>query len=263
MELRHLAETILDTPTLEAKLAFPAEGLSGLTDERPGKARAWRAPARPDYLMIAPKRQRKGIPHPSSLIDPAMRVRCLHAFANHELMALELMAWALLAYPASPAAFRRGVAWLIQEEQRHLSLYIERIEAHGERFGDLGLNDHFWRVAPLLKTPLQWVCAMNLCFEQANLDHAPIFAEHFRHVGDLESAELMEMIERDEIKHVGFGARWLKHFSDGSSSDFELFCQNLNDYMGPERARGGALNVEARRAAGLDEDFIAQLRRVG
>ncbi len=259
MELRTLAEIILDTPTLEARFTFPDAGVAALTDDEPGLPRAWREPHRPDSLQIAPKKKRKGLPHPSSLHDPVMRVRTLHTFANHELMALELMAWALLAYPDAPAAFRRGMAWLIQEEQRHLQLYINRIEAHGASFGDLGVNDHFWRIAPLLDTPLKWVCALNLSFEQANLDHAPVFARHFRDVGDEESAALMEQIVEDEVKHVGFGVRWLRHFSDGSLSDFDVFTQNLNAYMGPERARGTEINRTARRAAGLDDDFIDQL----
>lgn len=262
MELQELATIILDTPTLEARFTFPAEGPTALTDDHPGEPRAWRDPARPPELAIAPRKKRKGLPHPSALHDPAMRVRCLHTFANHELMALELMAWALLAYPNAPAAFRRGMAWLIQEEQRHLALYIERIEANDAKFGDLGVNDHFWRIAPLLDTPLRWVCALNLSFEQANLDHAPVFARHFREAGDTKSADLMDLIVEDEIKHVGFGVRWLRHFSDGTLSDFDLFTQNLNAYMGPERARGAELNIDARKAAGLDDAFIARISEV-
>lgn len=264
MELRELAIHILDTPTLEARFFFPQGGLAALSDEEPGEPRPWRSPARPPELQIASKkaRKKKGMPHPDALHDPEMRVRCLHTFANHELMALELMAWALLAYPDAPAPFRRGLAWLIQEEQLHLALYMERIEANGARFGDLPVNDHFWRIAPLLDTPLKWVCAMNLSFEQANLDHAPVFARHFERFGDMESAALMERIVEDEIKHVGFGVRWLKHFSDGDLDDFDVFLDNLNAYMGPERARGDQINREARLRAGLSEEFIARLAAV-
>lgn len=260
MELQQLAKTILYTPTLEARFFLPEGGLTSLTDHDPGKPQPWIEPLRPENLQIAPKKKRKSLPHPSSLHDPAMRVRCLHTFANHEMMALELMAWALLAYPDAPPAFRRGMAWLIQEEQRHLALYIERIEDNNARFGDLPVNDHFWRIAPLLDTPLKWVCALNLTFEQANLDHAPVFARYFRKAGDEKSAALMDQIVEDEIKHVGFGVRWLRHFSNGVLSDFETFTQNLNDYMGIERAKGDEFNVEARRLAGFDDDFIQALK---
>lgn len=260
MELRELAHILLDTPTLEAKFFFPSEGLSSLTDHDPGPALPWTTPQRPADLQIAPRKQRKPLPHPTALHDPQLRVRCLHTFANHELMALELMAWALLAYPRAPAAFRRGLAWLIQEEQEHLRLYIERIEAHGARFGEIGVNDHFWRVAHLLETPAQWVCAMNLCFEQANLDHAPLFAHHFREAGDEGSAALMVRIEQDEIRHVGFGVRWLRHFCDEEQLSFESFATHMNAYMDPSRARGDTINVAARLAAGLDEAFIKKLQ---
>ena len=259
MELRTLARDILFTPTLEARLFFPEQDLSALTDMEPGQPQPWRDPLRPAHLQIAPKKQRKPLPSPRALHDPVMRVRCLHTFANHELMALELMAWALLAFPHSPPAFRRGLAWLIKEEQEHLRLYIERIAQLGASFGDLPLNDHFWRLAPLLDTPLKWVCAMNLTFEQANLDHAPVFARHFREAGDVESAALMDQITEDEIKHVGFGVRWLQVFSGEPRASFESFVQNLTPYNDATRARGEHMNVEARRRAGLDEDFISAL----
>ena len=179
MELRRFALNLLFTPTLDARLAFPDTGRRAFVDHHPGLPMAWQTPQRPPELQIAPKRARRPLPSPLALGDPAMRIRCLHTFANHELMALELMAWALLAYPTAPGAFRQGLAWLIEEEQGHLRLYIERLGELGVAFGDLPLNDHFWRIAPQLATPLQWVCAMNLTFEQANLDHAPDFAHHF------------------------------------------------------------------------------------
>lgn len=262
MELRELAARVLHADTLDEKLLWPAEGLAALTDADPGRARAWRQPGRPPQLVVAPRDVRLRFPSARGLHDANMRVRWLHTFANHELMALELMAWALLAYPDAPARFRMGLAWLIEEEQRHLTLYMQRIRALGATFGDLPVNDHFWRCAPSLHTPVQWVCAVNLTFEQANLDHAPEYADCMRAVEDLESAALLDQIALDEIKHVGFGARWLRQLSDPQNTQdtFELFLENLTDQNTPARARGKHFNAAYRAAAGLDARFIDAMR---
>lgn len=264
MELRQFAHDIFFGPTLTEKLTPPPDGLASLSDVTPGQSIPWTNPARAPHLHIAPKKQRKGLPHPSALTDPIMRIRCLHLFANHELMAVELMAWAILRYTDAPKAFRRGLAWLIVEEQRHVQLYLDRLHTLGAQFGDLPLNDHFWRVAPDLTTPLEWVCAMNLTFEQANLDHAPLFEQYFRDAGDTQSAQLMAQIQKDEIHHVAFGLRWLKHFSSPQDNTFDTYTAHLTGYNSPDRARGKQwFNEEARRAAGLDEDFIDKMKNLG
>ena len=262
MELREFAESVFFGRALDAKLAAPAIPYTELTDAAPGAARGWSDPGRSPELAIAPKKKRKPLPSPRALHDPAMRVRALHAFANHELMALELMAWALLAYPDAPPAFRRGLAWLMVEEQRHLAMYVERIEALGGAFGALPVNDHFWRIAPALTDPAKWVSALNLTFEQANLDHAPVFAEHFERAGDTECAALLRQIEEDEVKHVAFGARWLAAFSDPNTSLFDAWMANMTGQNDPTRARGKAFfNVDARERARLPPQFIEALRR--
>ena len=256
MELSTLATRILFADTLEGKLFLPPGGLSALTDRLSGEARAWSAPSRPQSLAIAARNERVKFPHPDNFGDPQMAIRALHTFANHELMAVELMAWALLAYPDAPAPFRAGLARLIVDEQRHLSLYVDRIAELGATFGDLPVNDHFWRCAPELSTPLKWVCAMNLTFEQGNLDHAPFFEECFQKGGDEESARIMNIIYEDEIHHVSFGARWLEYFRPEHQSSFEAYVQNLTFHNEPTRGRGEHFDANARRRAGLDQDFI-------
>lgn len=259
MELRTFAERVFGADTLEGKLASP--DLATLTDQDPGRARAWREPGRPASLKIAPRKKRKKMPSLRALEDPVMVARTLHTFANHELMALELMAWALLAYPGAPPAFRRGLAWLMVEEQRHTQLYLERLSDLGVRLGDLPVNDHFWRVAPSLTTPTHWVCAMNLTFEQANLDHALVYAARFQEIGDEASASLMQTILEDEVSHVGFGLRWLETFKRPDQPIFEAYTEHLTDHHTPDRARGAILNVEARERARMPQDFLEGMRQ--
>ena len=260
MEIREFAERILHADTIAEKLWQPEGGIDALTDVEPGLPVHWSEPGRPAELQIASRKERKKLPALAAMDQPQMRVRVLHTFANHELMALELMAWALLAYPDTGAAFRRGLAHILADEQRHLRLYMDRIVAHGAVFGDLPVNDHFWRCAPSLTTPLKWVSAMNLVFEQANLDFAPIFGRQFELVGDLESAELMKVIERDEIHHVGFGAHFLKKHTPAGQSTYDVWVENLTFHNSPDRARGADFNAEARLQSGLDEEFVARIR---
>ena len=53
--------------------------------------------------------------------QPRARGLLLHGFANHELLALELMGLTLLRFPDAPTAFRLDVARTLSEEQVHLA----------------------------------------------------------------------------------------------------------------------------------------------
>lgn len=263
MELREWAWRIFYADCLEEKLLVPPGGLRALHDEKPGTAVAWQAPARPQALKIAPRHQRKKFPHPSSMAQEEMRVRSLHAFANHELMALEMMAWALLAFPQAEKSFRRGLANILLDEQRHFQLYCDRLAAMGVTFGQLPVNDHFWRAGPTIADPLDWVCAMHLTFEQSNLDHAPYYGRLFREADDLASADLMKVIFEDEVQHVRFGSRWLQKYKPPGESAFEVFVKHCGAINPPDRARGVEFQEQARRDAGLDDDFIRSLQSWG
>ena len=260
MELREWAMRVFSADCLEEKLLPPPEGVKALTDHKPGAPMAWKKPPRPAGLKVAPKAERKKFPKAQSLYQKDMRLRCLHAFANHELMALELMAWALLAFPQADGSFRKGLAGILADEQRHFKLYSDHLKTMGTHFGDLPLNDHFWRAAVDIKDPLDWVCTMHLTFEQANLDHAPFYAKLFREAGDEASAQLMQIIFDDELGHVGFGSHWLQQLKPAKSSMFETYEARCTEWTPPNRAIGPEFQTQARRQAGLDEDFIRSLQ---
>jgi uncharacterized ferritin-like protein (DUF455 family) len=255
MELRDLARTVLETEDLAVKLAPPREPL---TDEQPGPAFRAEGPGRPPELRLV-EGLKVEVPSIEGMPDPAQRPRILHALANHELQAAELFAWALLAFPDAPPDFRRGLAHILQDEQRHTRMYIARLEDSGARFGDFPVNFYFWNKAVHLRSPLDFICAMSLTFENANLDHTVDYEKAARRAGDPKTAVVIEQVHRDEIEHVRFGWTWLQAWRGGESA-WDVWQSHLTWPLRPFRARGTRFHREGREAAGLDPEFIRRLK---
>jgi len=258
MELRKFAENVLFATSLDAKLAPPPPGVTDLSPgpERPSPS----APGRPSELLFKESTTPKTrFPSLQQLDQIQERGRLLHFFANHELLAVELMALVLLRFPDAPPAFRRGVFQTLQDEQEHTRLYIDRMRACGMTFGELPVSGFFWRAVSGMQSPVDYVAGLSLTFEQANLDFARHFATGFRTVGDAESASLLDRIYHDEIAHVAYGLKWFRRWKNPGQSDWDAFCNHLKFPLSPQRAKGFSVNVQGRLAAGFEPDFIAQL----
>jgi uncharacterized ferritin-like protein (DUF455 family) len=253
MLARSYALTIVTSDVLADKLVPPGELV--LEDDQLAVRIA--APGRPANLSIAHARTVK-TPPVTGMRDPAQRARILHALANHELQAVELFAWALLAYPDAPIAFRRGLVAILADEQRHFGMYVERLAALGTRFGDHPVTGHFWNKLDHLATPLDFVCAMGLTFENANLDFAGDYARAARECGDEATAAVLDQVHADEIGHVHFAWIWLRRFS-GDIDPWQAYLAHVKHPLGPRRARGARFDREARKRAGFDDAFIAAL----
>jgi uncharacterized ferritin-like protein (DUF455 family) len=198
------------------------------------------------------------VPSLKGMHDPAQRARLIHALANHELQAAELFAWALLAFPEAPPAFRRGLLGILADEQRHCRLYLERLAAHGERFGDHPVTGHFWNHLAAYTSPLAFVAAMGLTFENANLDFAGETAAALGSAGDRATAGVLEVVHREEIRHVAFAWHWLSVLAPGRPA-WEAYVDALRFPLQPKRARGRTFDRAARQAAGLEAGFIDRL----
>lgn len=255
MEIRELARRIVLTDSLEDKLAPPP---AALTDLHPGPPVRIPSPGRPADLVIAPVKETR-VPGPRGMLDPRQRPRLLHGLANHELQATELFAWALLAFPEAPADFRRGLVAILRDEQRHTRMYAARLGAHGHDLGDFPVSGYFWNKVEHITTPLQFVCAMSLTFENANLDHTVDLADLARRGGDAKTAGVIEQVHRDEVEHVRFGWKWLRILKDESQTEWEAFRANLTWPLRPAKAKGRRFHRRGREAAGLEADFIRRL----
>jgi uncharacterized ferritin-like protein (DUF455 family) len=256
-QLNQLARAIVEADRLEGKLIRLPRRPS---DDQPGEPLRLVAPGRPAELAIARAKDTR-VPPVAGMRDPHQRARILHALANHELQAIELFAWALLAFPRAPAGFRRGLAIILGEEQQHLELYIERLAAHGHQFGDFPVTGHFWNHLDQLRCPRSFVCVMGLTFENANLDFAQEYARAAHAAGDTATAAVLEQVHRDELGHVRFAWRWLQRWR-GDQPPWDAYQASVQPPLGPARARGRTLCQESRRAAGIEEGFIEQLAAV-
>ena len=257
--IQDIARRVLFAETLEEKLLA---GPPDATDEVRGRAIALpEAPGRPPELRVRKDGVRVDFPGIHHLDNPHERGRMLHFLANHELLAAELMALVLLHFPEAPHDYRAGVYKAMREEQAHTLMYLRRMQACGISFGELPVNDHFWRLVSPMTTLMDFVTRLNLTFEQANLDFSKHYAGLFRQVGDDATAAVLEKIHNDEVGHVGHGLKWFRRWKEAGESDWQAFRRTLRFPLTPARAKGVApFHAASRRLSGFDEDFIRNLR---
>lgn len=262
MSLNHAAEQILFGEKFEDKLvntlqlddppilsALPSFKVSGHPE----------LPGRPAHLMMG--QGKKSLSFPSLIKlekDHLARGHVLHFLANHELLALELMALALLKFPKAPRAFRSMIAHTMSEEQEHLKLYVNRMNDFGVGFGELSLNDYFWKMISKMDCPEQYLAWMSMTFEQANLDFSRHYQDLFYQLDDRETHSLMKVVYEDEIGHLGGGIRWFKQFTQ-TKDLWKTWSHYMRGHINIVRAKGKPFDVEGRKLAGLDEQFIQKI----
>jgi uncharacterized ferritin-like protein (DUF455 family) len=235
--------------TLAVKLV-PPEVPSRWEDAPPVRRLA--SPGRPPELRVLDKATKT-----RGLRSAHGRARALHTFFHHELQAAELMAWAVLAFPAAPRDFRAGLVRIALDEIRHMHLYAAEIERLGFAVGQFPVRDWFWERIPRCREPASFVATMGLGFESANLEHSAAYAARFREAGDEEGARAQEIVALEEIAHVRFGARWFEVFT--GSLDFDAWRAALPPPLSPTLMRGRTLDRAARRRAGIPEAFLDRL----
>ncbi len=262
-QLHEFAQRILYATTLEEKLAGPGIGAKLVDDDRGPAIVGTTLPGRPAELRMRRDGVRANFPSKASLIDEEQRAILMHFFANHELIAVELMALVLLKFPDAPKRFRLGVYQTLREEQMHARWYVNRMRECGVNFGDFPVSNLIWNQIAPMASPLDYVSRLSLTFEQANLDYSKFYAGVLNDAGDTKTAKILDQIYRDEINHVGYGLHWFRKWKEESRSDWEQFRSNLVFPLSPVRAKAVEsvpFNAEGRRAAGLGDDFIDHLQ---
>ena len=195
------------------------------------------------------------------------RQALLHAIAHIELNAIDL-AFDMVARfgPTVPSPHQEKFIsdWVSvgEDEARHFHMISKRLNELDISYGDLPAHNGLWEAATNTNdTVLARLAIAPMVLEARGLDVTPQMIKNLRKVNDNDSADVLEVIYREEIGHVAIGAHWLKTFCDAEGSNpVETFQKLVKERF------AGALkppfNHEAREKAGLGQEFYANITQI-
>ncbi len=214
-------------------------------------------PARPELLPPGrmPKRGRGG--------SDRGRLALLHALAHIEFSAIDLAFDVAGRFGAQfPRSFVDDWLSVGADEAMHFAILDRRLKALGSGYGDMPAHAGLWEAAAsTAHDAAARLAIVPMVLEARGLDVTPETVARFDAAGDPVSGRILHRIYTDEIRHVGFGAKW-----------FGYLCANARILPAPRwqmlvrRYFRGVLkppfNDSARAAAGLTRDFYAPLASV-
>ncbi|MDB6163608.1 MAG: hypothetical protein JWL98_1040, partial [Xanthomonadaceae bacterium] len=209
-------------------------------------------PARP--RLVHPRELAK-----RGLGSPQGRASFVHSIAHIELNAVDLAWDAVYRFRDLPPAYYADWVVVANDEARHFQLLRERLRQFGHDYGDFDAHNGLWEMAE--KTAHDGLSRMALVprvLEARGLDVTPGMIVKLRKLGDDVTADILELILREEIAHVAAGSRWFRWFCEREGLDPRTrFRELLVEYA--HGSLRGPFNHDARSAAGFDDDEIADL----
>jgi uncharacterized ferritin-like protein (DUF455 family) len=214
-------------------------------------------PGRPDRpKLVAPK----DVPTRSPFTLDG-RAALLHSIAHIEFNAINLALDAVWRFAGLPEAYYRDWLRVAAEESLHFTLLREHLQSLGHDYGDFDAHDGLWTMT--MRTAHDLVARMALVprtLEARGLDATPPLQAKLARAGDARAVEILDVILRDEIGHVGVGNHWYRFACERAGLDpVAIYPQLVERYAAP-RLRP-PFNDAARRAAGFSDDEIAYLTR--
>ena len=207
-------------------------------------------PARPELLdpREMPKRRRGGA---------AGRIALVHAIAHIELNAIDLH-WDMAVRFANadmPPGFVDDWVSAADDEAKHFGLLSDRLIALGSSYGALPAHAGMWRAAADTVDDLMGrLAVVPMVLEARGLDVTPGMIAAFAKAGDEETVAALEVIYREEVAHVAFGAKWFNFLCGSKGLDpKDAFHDLVRKYF--KGALKPPFNDPKRAEADLPPDF--------
>lgn len=261
MNLFDAARACLDAASPEEKVAATFAAAEAF--ERGEWATPVDAPV-PEPIRMPGRPKRPVLVHPRNLPKrglgtPEGRAAFVHAIAHIEFNAIDLAWDAVYRFRGMPPEFYADWVAVARDEARHFELLRARLRQLGHDYGDFDAHNGLWEMAE--KTAHDGLARMALVprvLEARGLDVTPGMIVKLRSMGDEATVGILEVILREEVAHVAAGSRWFRWYCEHAGVEPRTtFRALLAEYA--RAVLYGPFNIEARSAAGFDEDELAAL----
>ncbi len=236
--------------TLALDIALPVDADAAIEAPHgiPGR------PPRPDLVPHGQLEQR-------SVATLEGRAALIHSIAHIEFNAIDLALDIVWRFPGMPEAFYRDWVSIAREEARHFTLLRDHLVTIGFDYGSFRAHNGLWEMAEKTNADLlARIALVPRTLEARGLDASPMVRKKLISVGDHKAGAILDVILKDEIGHVAVGNRWYRFLCARRGLDPVVTYAELSDRYKAPHLRG-PFNLEARRAAGFDEEELAALGR--
>jgi uncharacterized ferritin-like protein (DUF455 family) len=145
------------------------------------------------------------------------RMGLVHALAHIELNAVDL-AWDIVCrfpHEAMPRGFLDDWVQVAVDEAEHFEMLERLLNGLGATYGDLPAHDGLWQAAEKTADDLMArLAVVPMTLEARGLDTTPATILRLTANGDSLTPPVLEIILRDEIRHVAAGVRWFAHLAE-------------------------------------------------
>ena len=188
------------------------------------------------------------------------RAALVHAVAHIEFNAIDLAWDAVYRFRDMPEAFYADWVGVAADEARHFGMLSERLAELGCSYGDFDAHNGLWEMAvQTAESCLERMALVPRVLEARGLDVTPGMIVRLRSVGDGRTADILEIILREEVAHVAAGTRWFAWCCAQSGCDPETtFADLISRYL-PQGIKG-PLNETARFDAGFSRAELDHLQ---
>ena len=191
------------------------------------------------------------------------RAALVHSVAHIELNAIDLALDIVWRFAGMPEAFYRDWVTVAKEEARHFMLLRDHLVTLGFDYGAFRAHNGLWEMAERTSSDLLARLALvPRTLEARGLDASPLVRKKLVSGGDHKAGAILELILSEEIGHVAIGNKWYRHVCAGRGLDPVATYAELAKRHNAPFLRG-PFNLDARRAAGFDEEELAALVKKG
>ncbi len=218
----------------------------------------------PEPICMPGRPERPLLVHPRDLPRRGFgssegRAAFIHAVAHIEFNAIDLAWDAVYRFRGMPDAYYADWVSVANDEARHFEMLRARLKELGHGYGDFGAHNGLWEMAE--KTAGSGLARMALVprvLEARGLDVTPGMIVKLRSLGDGATAEILEVILREEVAHVAAGSRWFRwHCERDGVEPHARFRELLREHATGVLHK--PFNTEARLEAGFDLEELESL----